>query len=66
MGCTEKQSDFKHGIVKGWHLCTESVHDISDLLNRPRSTVIIYMAVSKGHNSLPISSSPCKLAEHGT
>ncbi|CAI9624472.1 unnamed protein product, partial [Staurois parvus] len=34
-----RNSEFKHGTVIGCHLCNKSIHEISLLLNIPRSTV---------------------------
>ncbi|CAI9606531.1 unnamed protein product, partial [Staurois parvus] len=39
MGCSQELSDSKRGPVIGGHLCNKSIHDISWLLNIPRSTV---------------------------
>ncbi|CAI9543123.1 unnamed protein product [Staurois parvus] len=39
MGPSQELSEFKHGTVIGCHLCNKSIHDISLLLNIPRSTV---------------------------
>ncbi|CAI9616119.1 unnamed protein product [Staurois parvus] len=39
MGRSQELSDFKRGTVIGCHLCNKSIHDISWLLNIPRSTV---------------------------
>ncbi|CAI9548649.1 unnamed protein product, partial [Staurois parvus] len=39
MGRTQELSEFKRGAVIGCHLCNKSIHDISLLLNIPRSTV---------------------------
>ncbi|CAI9540894.1 unnamed protein product [Staurois parvus] len=40
MGCSQELSEFKRGTVIGCHLCNKSNHEISLLLNIPRSTVI--------------------------
>ncbi|CAI9587710.1 unnamed protein product [Staurois parvus] len=39
MGCSQELSEFKCGTVRGCHLCNKSIHEISLLLNIPRSTV---------------------------
>ncbi|CAI9557698.1 unnamed protein product [Staurois parvus] len=39
MGRSQELSGFKHGTVIGCHLCNKSIHEISLLLNIPRSTV---------------------------
>ncbi|CAI9615223.1 unnamed protein product [Staurois parvus] len=39
MGCSQELSEFKRGNVIGCQLCNKSVHEISLLLNIPRSTV---------------------------
>ncbi|CAI9593051.1 unnamed protein product [Staurois parvus] len=39
MGRSQELSEFKRGPVTGCHLCNKSIHDISLLLNIPRSTV---------------------------
>ncbi|CAI9535691.1 unnamed protein product, partial [Staurois parvus] len=39
MGRSQELSELKHGTVIGCHLCNKSIHDISLLLNIPRSTV---------------------------
>ncbi|CAI9532737.1 unnamed protein product [Staurois parvus] len=39
MGRTQELSEFKCGTVIGCHLCNKSIHEISLLLNIPRSTV---------------------------
>ncbi|CAI9539213.1 unnamed protein product [Staurois parvus] len=39
MGRSQEFSDSKRGTVIGCHLCNKSTHDISWLLNIPRSTV---------------------------
>ncbi|CAI9567964.1 unnamed protein product [Staurois parvus] len=39
MGLSQELSEFKSGTVTGCHLCNKSIHDISLLLNIPRSTV---------------------------
>ncbi|CAI9540482.1 unnamed protein product [Staurois parvus] len=39
MGRSQKLCEFKHGAVIGCHLCNKSTHEISWLLNSPRSTV---------------------------
>ncbi|CAI9566018.1 unnamed protein product [Staurois parvus] len=39
MGGSQELSKFKRGTVIGCHLCNKSIHDISLLLNIPRSTV---------------------------
>ncbi|CAI9536263.1 unnamed protein product [Staurois parvus] len=39
MGLSQELSEFKRGTVVGCHLCNKSIHEISLLLNIPRSTV---------------------------
>ncbi|CAI9593924.1 unnamed protein product, partial [Staurois parvus] len=39
MGRSQELREFKHGTVIGCHLCNKSIHEISLLLNIPRSTV---------------------------
>ncbi|CAI9572998.1 unnamed protein product [Staurois parvus] len=39
MGRSQVLSEFKRGPVIGCHLCNKSIHEISWLLNIPRSTV---------------------------
>ncbi|CAI9619927.1 unnamed protein product [Staurois parvus] len=39
MGRSQELSKFKRGTVIGCHLCNKSIHEISLLLNIPRSTV---------------------------
>ncbi|CAI9576391.1 unnamed protein product [Staurois parvus] len=39
MGHSQELSEFKHGTVIGCHLCNQSIHEISLLINIPRSTV---------------------------
>ncbi|CAI9620337.1 unnamed protein product [Staurois parvus] len=39
MGRSQELSEFKRGTVIGCHLCNKSIHEISLLLNIPRSTV---------------------------
>ncbi|CAI9600272.1 unnamed protein product [Staurois parvus] len=39
MGHSQELSEFKWGTVIGCHLCNKSIHEISLLLNIPRSTV---------------------------
>ncbi|CAI9601852.1 unnamed protein product [Staurois parvus] len=39
MGHSQELSEFKCGAVIGCHLCNKSIHEISLLLNIPRSTV---------------------------
>jgi len=38
MGRSQEISEFMCGTVIGCHLCTKSIHEISSLLNIPRST----------------------------
>ncbi|CAI9586112.1 unnamed protein product [Staurois parvus] len=40
MGRSQELSGFKRGTVIRCHLCNKSIHEISLLLNIPRSTVI--------------------------
>ncbi|CAI9570331.1 unnamed protein product [Staurois parvus] len=49
MGCTQELSDSKRGTVIGCHLCNKSIHEISLLLNIPRSTVS--GIITKGGNN---------------
>ncbi|CAI9535765.1 unnamed protein product, partial [Staurois parvus] len=39
MGRSQELSEFKCGTMIGCHLCNKSIHEISLLLNIPRSTV---------------------------
>ncbi|CAI9551253.1 unnamed protein product [Staurois parvus] len=39
MGRSQEISEFMSGTVIGCHLCNKSIHEISLLLNIPRSTV---------------------------
>ncbi|CAI9531703.1 unnamed protein product, partial [Staurois parvus] len=39
MGRSQELSEIKRGTVIGCHLCNKSIHEISLLLNIPRSTV---------------------------
>ncbi|CAI9620315.1 unnamed protein product, partial [Staurois parvus] len=39
MGYSQELSEFKRTVVTGCHLCNKSIHEISLLLNIPRSTV---------------------------
>ncbi|CAI9548397.1 unnamed protein product, partial [Staurois parvus] len=39
MGHSQELSEFKRGTVIGCHLCNKPIHEISLLLNIPRSTV---------------------------
>ncbi|CAI9612155.1 unnamed protein product [Staurois parvus] len=39
MGHSQELSEFKRGIVIGFHLCNKSIHEISLLLNTPQATV---------------------------
>ncbi|CAI9576630.1 unnamed protein product [Staurois parvus] len=39
MGHSQELSEFKHGTTIVCHLCIKSIHEISLLLNIPRSTV---------------------------
>ncbi|CAI9586214.1 unnamed protein product [Staurois parvus] len=41
MGHFQELSKFNRGTVMGCHLCNKSIHEISLLLNIPRSTVVI-------------------------
>ncbi|CAI9556730.1 unnamed protein product, partial [Staurois parvus] len=38
MGHSQELSEIKHGTAIGCHLCNKSIHEISLLLNIPRST----------------------------
>ncbi|CAI9617529.1 unnamed protein product [Staurois parvus] len=38
-GLSQELSESKHGTMIGCHLCNESIHEISLLLNIPHSTV---------------------------
>ncbi|CAI9574860.1 unnamed protein product [Staurois parvus] len=52
MGRSQELSEFKRGTLKGCHLCNKSIHEISLLLNIPRSTVsgIITKVEATGNN----------------
>ncbi|CAI9623420.1 unnamed protein product [Staurois parvus] len=39
MGRSQELSEFTRGTMIGCHLCNKSIHEISWLLNFPRSTV---------------------------
>ncbi|CAI9619342.1 unnamed protein product [Staurois parvus] len=39
MGCFQELSEFKRCTIIGCHMCNKSIHEISLLLNIPRSTV---------------------------
>ncbi|CAI9563196.1 unnamed protein product, partial [Staurois parvus] len=39
MGHSQELSEFKRGTMIGCHLCNKSIHEISLLLNIPRSTI---------------------------
>ncbi|CAI9609211.1 unnamed protein product [Staurois parvus] len=39
MGRSQELSEFKRGTMIGCHPCNKSIHEISLLLNIPRSTV---------------------------
>ncbi|CAI9549943.1 unnamed protein product [Staurois parvus] len=39
MGHSQELSEFKHGTMIGCQLCNKSIHEMSLLLNIPRSTV---------------------------
>ncbi|CAI9620054.1 unnamed protein product [Staurois parvus] len=39
MGLSQELCEFKRGTITGCHLCNKSIHEISLLLNIPRSTV---------------------------
>ncbi|CAI9550702.1 unnamed protein product [Staurois parvus] len=41
MGRSQELIEFKRGIVIGCHLCNKSIHDISLLLNIPRSMLVV-------------------------
>ncbi|CAI9586414.1 unnamed protein product [Staurois parvus] len=40
MGHSQELSEFKSGTEIGCHLCNKSIHEISLLLNIPRSAII--------------------------
>ena len=66
MGNTKELSDFKHGTVIGCHLSNKSVHQISALLELPRSTVnaVIVKWKRRGATTAhPQSGRPHKLTE---
>jgi hypothetical protein len=47
MAFTEEPRDFQRGIVIGCHLSNKSVHQISALLELPRSTVLLCAVIVK-------------------
>ena len=68
MGHTEELSDFKRGTVIGCHLSNKSVHQVSDLLELPCSTVSAVFVKWKhiGATTVqPQSGRPHKLTERG-
>ncbi|CAI9544487.1 unnamed protein product, partial [Staurois parvus] len=65
---SQELSDSKRGPVIGGHLCNKSIHDISWLLNIPRSTVsgIITKWKQLGTTATqPPSGRPRKITERG-
>ena len=65
-GHTEELSDFQHGTVMGCHLSNKSVHQISALLELPRSTVsavIVKLKRLGATTAQPRSGRPHKLTE---
>ena len=68
MGRTEELSDFQRGTVIGCHLSNKSVHQISTLLELPRSTVSAVIVKWKrlgAPTAQPRSGRPHKLTEQG-
>ncbi|CAI9615359.1 unnamed protein product [Staurois parvus] len=68
MGRCQELGEFKHGTVLGCHLCYKSIHEISLLLNIPRSTVsgIITRWKQLGTTATqPQSGRPRKMTEQG-
>ncbi|CAI9583832.1 unnamed protein product, partial [Staurois parvus] len=68
MGHSQKLSELKRGTVIGCHLCNKSIHEISLLLNIPRSTVsgIITKWKQLGTTATqPRSGRPRKMTERG-
>ncbi|CAI9618362.1 unnamed protein product, partial [Staurois parvus] len=68
MGHSQELSEFKSGTVIGCHLYNKSIHEISSLLNSPRSTVsgIITKWKQLGRTAnQPRSGRPCKMTERG-
>ncbi|CAI9580206.1 unnamed protein product, partial [Staurois parvus] len=68
MGRSQELSEFKRGTVIGCHLCNKSIHDISLLLNIPRSTVsgIITRWKQLGTTATqPQSGRSCNMTEQG-
>ncbi|CAI9599818.1 unnamed protein product [Staurois parvus] len=68
MGRSQELSEFKRGTVIGCHLCNKSIHEISLLLNIPRSTVsgVITKWKQLGTTSTqPPSGRPRKMTEWG-
>ena len=66
MDRTEELSDFQRGTIIGCHLSNKSVHQISALLELPRSTVIAVIVKWKrlgATTAQPRSGRPYKLAE---
>ncbi|CAI9581880.1 unnamed protein product [Staurois parvus] len=69
MGRSQELSEFKRGTVIGCHLCNKSIHEISLLLNIPKSTVrgIITKWKQLGTTATQQRSGrPCKMTEWGS
>ncbi|CAI9540596.1 unnamed protein product [Staurois parvus] len=67
-GRSQELSEFKRGTMIGFHLCNKSIHELSLLLNIPRSTVsgIITKWKQLGTTATqPRSGRPCKMTEQG-
>ncbi|CAI9569841.1 unnamed protein product, partial [Staurois parvus] len=68
MGRSQELIEFKWGTVIGCHLCNKSIHEISLLLNIPRSTVSGIIAKRKQLGTTttqPRSGRPCKMTKRG-
>ncbi|CAI9539292.1 unnamed protein product [Staurois parvus] len=68
MSHSQELSEFKCGTVIGFHLCNKSIHEMSLLLNIPRSTVIDNITKLKQLGTTathPQSSRPRKMTEQG-
>ncbi|CAI9565908.1 unnamed protein product [Staurois parvus] len=68
MGRSQELIEFKRGNLIGFYLCNKSIHEISLLLNIPRSTVrrIITKWKQLGTTATqPRSGKPRKMTEQG-
>ncbi|CAI9614237.1 unnamed protein product [Staurois parvus] len=68
MHLSQELRELKRGTVIGYHLCNKSIHEISLLLNIPRSTVSVIIKKWKHLGTTatqPQSGRPCKMTERG-